>query len=202
MKNYYDELEVSRQASPEIISRAYKLLAKKYHPDTTKLNKQIAEERFKKISEAYETLSNDEKRKEYDNNLKITDPQISKDDYDKLLRDNQMLNQQLSTLKSKINNLNSYSAAATNTNNNQVHHARPATNYENKTTSAYNTNKKRPISYLDILKYKLKILFKSVLALFLTILIISTAFYVLLQIPATKDFILNDMGFKFLVSLF
>lgn len=44
MKNYYEELEVSRNASNEIISRAYKVLAKKYHPDTTTENKQLAEE--------------------------------------------------------------------------------------------------------------------------------------------------------------
>ena len=64
MKNYYDELEVSRNASQEVISRAYKVLAKKYHPDTTTEDKNIAEEKFKQISEAYETLSNEQKRTE------------------------------------------------------------------------------------------------------------------------------------------
>ena len=88
MKNYYDELEISRSASPEVINRAYKVLAKKYHPDTTKEDKQEAEERFKKISEAYETLSDDKKRMEYDN---ILQPEINIDDYNKILADNKKL---------------------------------------------------------------------------------------------------------------
>ena len=69
MKNYYEELEVSRNASKEVINRAYKVLAKKYHPDTTTENKQFAEERFKKISEAYEILSDSQKRSNYNSEL-------------------------------------------------------------------------------------------------------------------------------------
>ena len=69
MKNYYEELEVTKNATDEVINRAYKVLAKKYHPDTTTVDKQLAEERFKKISEAYETLSNKQKREAYDKTL-------------------------------------------------------------------------------------------------------------------------------------
>ena len=69
MKNYYDILEVSEKASLEIIERAYKVLAKKYHPDLNPENPEVAAEKFKEITEAYETISNENLRKEYDAKL-------------------------------------------------------------------------------------------------------------------------------------
>ena len=57
MKNYYEELEDSKNTKNEVINKAYKTLAKKYHPNSTKENKELAEERKKKISEAYKNLS-------------------------------------------------------------------------------------------------------------------------------------------------
>lgn len=68
-KNYYDWLEVSPKASPEVIEKAYKSLAKKYHPDLQKGNPQESEELMKKINEAYEVLSDEEKRLKYDTEL-------------------------------------------------------------------------------------------------------------------------------------
>lgn len=66
-KNYYDILQVNRNASPEIIEKAYKTLAKKYHPDLqAQKDKKQAEEILKEINEAYETLSNPEKKQNYD----------------------------------------------------------------------------------------------------------------------------------------
>lgn len=70
MKTWYEILEVSENASKEIIEKAYKVLAKKYHPDLqTEENKQIAENKMKEINEAYSILSDEEKRKDYDNKL-------------------------------------------------------------------------------------------------------------------------------------
>jgi len=63
--DYYKILGVNKNASKEDIKKSYRKLAMKYHPDHTKGNKS-AEEKFKKISEAYAVLSDKEKRKQYD----------------------------------------------------------------------------------------------------------------------------------------
>src|SRR5262245_41991615 len=63
-RDFYEALGVSRDASPEEIQRAYRKLARTYHPDVNK--DPSAEERFKEISEAYDVLSNPETRRRYD----------------------------------------------------------------------------------------------------------------------------------------
>jgi molecular chaperone DnaJ len=66
MKDYYSILEVSKDASQEDIKKAYKKLAKKYHPDLNKDDSQ-AEEKHKDVIEAYDVLSDPNKRNRYDN---------------------------------------------------------------------------------------------------------------------------------------
>jgi len=64
-KNFYSTLGVERGASDQDIKKAYRKLAQKYHPDKNKGDKE-AENKFKKINEAYETLSDKQKRTFYD----------------------------------------------------------------------------------------------------------------------------------------
>src|SRR5438270_2275741 len=64
-KDYYDILGVKKNATDEELKKAYRTLAKKYHPDKNKGNKE-AENKFKEISEAYAVLSDKEKREQYD----------------------------------------------------------------------------------------------------------------------------------------
>ena len=72
MKTLYEILEVSENASDEIIEKAYKVLAKKYHPDLWPQDKkEYAEQKMKEINEAYDVLSNEIKRKEYNSTLEL-----------------------------------------------------------------------------------------------------------------------------------
>lgn len=71
MKNYYEILQVSQDASPEIIKAAYLVLIKKYHPDNNPYFQKESTEITNVINVAYSVLSNPLKRIEYDNLLKI-----------------------------------------------------------------------------------------------------------------------------------
>lgn len=65
-KDYYEVLGVSKNATDEELKKAYRKLAKKYHPDANPDNKKEAEAKFKEVNEAYETLSDKQKREMYD----------------------------------------------------------------------------------------------------------------------------------------
>ncbi|WP_250277273.1 J domain-containing protein [[Clostridium] colinum] len=68
MENYYKILGVSQEATNDELKKAYRKLAKKYHPDANVGNAQ-ADEMFKKVSKAYEVLSDETSRKKYDREL-------------------------------------------------------------------------------------------------------------------------------------
>src|SRR5919205_2149090 len=64
-RDYYEILGVPRTASEDEIKKAFRKLARKYHPDVAK-DKKEAESKFKEINEAYEVLGDPDKRKKYD----------------------------------------------------------------------------------------------------------------------------------------
>jgi len=71
--NYYDLLEVSPRASKEVIEKAYRVLVKRHHPDFHKNEDKAREEEIlKKINNAYEVLSDEEKRQKYDTQIGIS----------------------------------------------------------------------------------------------------------------------------------
>lgn len=101
-ENYYDILQVNKNASIEIIEKAYKTLVKKYHPDLQEGNlKEKYEEKIKKINEAYEVLSDSEKRKSYDLTLSHQNI-ISEEEYNKLYSEYINMKNELNYLKSNI----------------------------------------------------------------------------------------------------
>ncbi|RNA29964.1 dnaJ -like protein [Brachionus plicatilis] len=75
-ENYYDILEINGNANQDEIRKAYRRLALMWHPDKNPENKELAEYEFKKISEAYEVLSDTKKKEIYDRYGKLT-PDLS-----------------------------------------------------------------------------------------------------------------------------
>ncbi|MBR3003029.1 MAG: molecular chaperone DnaJ [Clostridia bacterium] len=73
-RDYYEVLGVSKTATDDELKKAYRKLAKKYHPDANPDNKAEAEAKFKEVNEAYEVLSDSQKRKMYDQ-FGTADPQ-------------------------------------------------------------------------------------------------------------------------------
>ena len=73
-RDYYEVLGVSKTATEDELKKAYRKLAKKYHPDANPDNKEEAEAKFKEVNEAYEVLSDPKKRQMYDQ-FGTVDPQ-------------------------------------------------------------------------------------------------------------------------------
>ena len=186
MKNYYDELEVNKNASKEVIEKVYKVLAKKYHPDSTKeIDKQAAEEKFKIISEAYDVLSDESKRKKYDIELETSNPTVSYSEYLTVLKQRDTLNLELNKLKNSTfstqysqktyNNSNVNSNTINNTSstkNTQSYNTNQS--YQQKKT--YSTNTKKTYSTIDHLKHKIKEFFTNI-TLFILSLILAISIF-------------------------
>ena len=107
MKNYYEILEVDKNASQEVIEKAYRTLAKKYHPDLQQESKKLEyAEKMKKINQAYDVLSNSIKREEYNQELederiqnqKMQAEVVSKEQHQRIIQENYVLKQQLNRM--------------------------------------------------------------------------------------------------------
>lgn len=203
--NYYKILEVDKNASSEVIEKAYKTLVKKYHPDLQESNlKAEYEEKIKSINEAYEILSNPILRAKYDEKLKEDD--ISEENFQKLSRENENLHNELNNLKHNIN-YTRYNNNI-NTDDNIQQRQQKEIEYQNQ------INEAKQKAYYDAyiqdlknrgykIKYKktLKDYFKNFIALLITLIII----FILLQIPFIKNFFINlyeeNVAIQYVVNL-
>lgn len=191
-KNYYDILEVNKNASQEIIEKAYKTLVKKYHPDLQDNNlKNEYEEKIKLINEAFEVLSNSEKRKNYDLNLKQTE--FSVEDYNNLINENLKLKNEINYLK---NNLINYKNNINNNLNNKINEN---LNYNDINKNNLNNNKNINNNYSENIrqKYNINSILENVFALFLTVFIFIFIFFILFCIPYTRNFLINFFNFSY-----
>ena len=193
--NYYKILEVDKDASSEVIEKAYKTLAKKYHPDLQESNmKQEAEEKLKLINQAYEILSNPDSRTKYDMTLKQED--FSEEDFNRLSEENKNLYNEINNLK---HNTNNYYNNPPNTNTSSYEDAEyyKQKQYEQQLEYEKQMQQARQKAYHDAyiqdlknrgykIKYKKtpKEYFKNFLALIITIAIL----FILWQIPFIKNF--------------
>ena len=186
MKNYYEILEVDKNASDEIIKVAYKALVKKYHPDLKEGNAKInAEDKIKQINEAYDILSNLEKKYEYDQNLINED--ISKEQYEIILNENMNLKKELNIYRNNIYHNYRQSNGYTTKNYD--------TNYNNNNNSQNNAYKEQN-SNINYNKFKENISerLKTLIAICLTFLII----FIIYNIPFIKDLFSSFLGSNYI----
>ena len=213
-KNYYEILEVDRNASQEVIEKAYKTLAKKYHPDLQDdIHKKQAEETFKIINEAYEILSNPEQRTRYDHDLASTT--ISQDKYNEMYQQNEILKNKLNDLQQHMYQQQNYSQN-TNANYNSVQNNAQNPNYHSDQNNTQNSdykiqaeqyqrdleyekqmNQARQQAYHDAYiqdlknrgyKIRYKRTFSDYLKSFIAIVIVVVILLIIFQIPFVKKY--------------
>lgn len=182
-KKYYDILQVNRNASPEIIEKAYKTLAKKYHPDLqAEENKKQAEEILKEINEAYEILSVPEKKEKYDAFLleeeKISQIETITQKTTQPTPSNTILEEELDLKQKHLENLRREQELAYQE---QVQQAKQKAYYD-----AYIQDLKNR-GYKIRYKKTFKSYIKDLMALFLTFLIL----FLLWQIPFVQNFFMD-----------
>ena len=197
-KNYYDWLEISRNASPEVVEKAYKTLVKKYHPDLQEgENKQQAEEMIKKINEAYSVLSDETKRKQYDETIK--ESTISKEDYDRLQQElNNMRRQSTTNDNHNTSNVANMQSTENEKQEQNIEYQQQLENEKQEQNIEYqqqleNARKKAYYdAYIQDLKrrgYKIryKKTFKDYLKIFIVIIVVIVLCILLWVIPFTRE---------------
>ena len=186
MKNYYEILEVDKNASQEVIEKAYRTLAKKYHPDLQQGGQQQEyAEKMKIINQAYDVLSNTFKREEYNQRLendrieRMQNEAISREEQERIMQENYALKQQLNRMGA--NNKTVDDNTITNMSrilSQQINAAR---------RQAYHDAYVQDLQYRGYrIKYKhgIKYYLKMLLALAITALVL----FIIYQIPPVKSF--------------
>ena len=169
--NYYEILQVDKKASKEVIDRAFKVLAKKYHPDSHQDDKkEWAEQKFKELNNAYEVLSDKVKRAEYDSTLQeeVSEVEIA------LIQKNKYLSNLVDELQNRL-------AQYENTNNmynaNPYQHTYQQPQLE-PTVEQYQYEYSRKDKHHSL---------KNLASLLITVFIIIIVFVVLWHIPFTHE---------------
>ena len=207
MKNYYEILEVDKNASEEVIEKAYKTLVKKYHPDLQQGAKQQEyAEKMKIINEAYDVLSNDFKREQYNQTLQNKQTQnqgISNEEKERIMRENYDLKQQLNRMSYQKRQ----EVQRQNVDDNTIINISRILNQEIRAArnKAYQDayiqdmkNRGYKITYKRDLKYYLNII--------LSLVIMILVFFLIYQIPFVKSFFHNlyeeNIVFKAIIDIF
>ncbi len=192
-KTLYEILEVSENASGEIIEKAYKTLAKKYHPDLQEeANKKQAEAMMKKINEAYEILGNEEKRSRYDGEL------VEKRNMEEMQRQNVNQNYQGYNMQYQDNAVNNVNSANYDYEKERLRYERKLQEEELKQRRKMQEDLNREYNnayenYLRSLGYRIKHRWtkENTRDLLITIGVIVVVFIILWFIPPTHDWMVN-----------
>lgn len=207
-KTLYEILEVSENASPEIIEKAYKTLAKKYHPDLQEeANKSRAEAMMKKINEAYDVLGNEEKRKTYNAELeaKREQEELERQSTQAFQGYNGNMQYKNGNYANNVYNNGNYSYSNGNNQNANYNYEKERLKYEKKLQAEElkqrqkmqdNLNKEYQNAYENYLRslgYKIKHKWtkENTRDLLITIGILIVVFAILWFIPPTHDWLAN-----------
>lgn len=206
MRNYYEILEVDKNASQEVIEKAYKALVKKYHPDLQQgIQKQEYAEKMKIINEAYDVLSDNYKRDQYNKRLEneqMKNQAMSKEEQERIIQENYVLKQQLNNMGKQQNyNNNQQVDEGTILNMSRVLEQQIRAAQRKAYHDAYIQDMKSR-GYKIRYKHNLKYYLKLVLAIAITIFVC----FLIYQIPIVKNFFVNlyneNVIFQAIVDVF
>ena len=215
MENYYEILQVSSNATKEIIDKAYKTLAKKYHPDANPPEKKgWAEENFKKINEAYETISDKDKREKYDEQLKKAKQKVEQERYNRLYEQNEALKRELNNLRTiqarnvGVNNIQNQNRTVNNNtrtdfyNNLQQDIDRKVAQSINKAYHDAYIQRMKDYGYKIRYKKSLKERLRDLFAMLIAISITAIVLLVLWQIPSFRNHVESNEVYQIFVKIF
>ena len=215
-KNYYEILEINRNASQEIVEKAYRTLAKKYHPDLQDGDKKLKyEEKLKIINEAYDVLSDPERRKEYDTTLP---EEVSAEEYENLYRQKEYMKQRINRMEQQnvepmgYENSMGYEQNLNDNlkrQNDELRRQQEDLEYQRQMNNA--VNKAYHDAYINDLKrrgyrIKYKKTWKDYLAVLITVVIVIGVLVILWQIPPVRNYFTKlyneNYIFRFIANIF